>query len=126
MTDVRRGVLAAAVIIATIAAPTAAAKIWFGSVGGDTYSTGAAVTTKIAGCPTPCPVAGASIALGRDRGLKNPTRPVTRPVGVVGRRGGLTFRVPEVRRGRYRLVARVRGGRWYIASAPFAVVGAER
>ncbi len=92
-------ITAAAALV--LAAP-AAAKIWFMSVRGDTYAVGQSVRTEIAGCPTPCPVRGTQVWLGR----ASSNRLVR--LGTVDRRGVLIFRVPNVRAGTYHLAT---GGR---------------
>ena len=92
--------VSAAVALA-LAAP-AAAKVWFMSVRGDTYAVGQVVRTEIAGCPTPCPVRGTQIWLGRAASNR-----LVR-LGAVDARGVLVFRIPTVRPGTYHLAT---GGR---------------
>ena len=119
----RRHVLVAAALAALLTAPSAVAKIWFTSVGGKTYPIGASVTTTIVGCSMRCPVAGAQVAFARNARVNAPppSRPLTRPLGTVDRRGVVRFVVPKIAAGRYRLAARPRGGRWYWASGTFVV-----
>ena len=90
------------VAVALALAAPAAAKVWFMSVRGDTYVVGQLVRTEVAGCPTPCPVRGTQVWLGR----ASSNRLVG--LGAVDRRGGLVFRVPNVRPGLYHLAT---GGR---------------
>jgi hypothetical protein len=91
-----RPLLLCAAVALVLAAP-AAAKVWFLSVRGDTYGVGQVVRTEIAGCPTPCPVRGTQVWLGRS-GSNRLVR-----LGVVDRRGVLVFRIPNVRAGTYHL-----------------------
>ena len=81
--------------------PAAAAKTWFGSVGGKTYRPGQVVLTEVAGCPTPCPVRGTVVYLSGAA-----TTSTARRVGVVDRAGRLRFTMPQLVSGSYRLVAR--------------------
>jgi hypothetical protein len=89
--------LLVSVAVALVLAAPAAAKIWFMSVRGDTYAVGQVVRTEIAGCPTPCPVRGTQVWLGRSASNR-----LVR-LGVVDRRGVLVFRIPNVRTGIYHL-----------------------
>ena len=89
--------IAAVAVVALVVAAPAAAKVWFMSVRGDTYSVGEVVRTEIAGCPTPCPVRGTQVWLARTASNR-----LVR-LGVVDRRGELVFRVPNVRPGTYHL-----------------------
>ena len=122
-TDARSAVVAAVAAAALIVVPAATAKIWFQSVRGETFRAGDVVRTEILGCPNPCPVRGARIALGRGRTPLGRVRPVTSILATVDRRGHVAFRIPRVRDGAYHLVARFRG-RWLAASDAFHVAAA--
>ena len=88
-------------VTALVVVPPAAAKTWFGSVGGKTFGVGQVVVTEIAGCPIPCPPRGTVVYLSPAA-----KRDTTVRLGVVDRAGRLRFRVPKVTAGSYRLVAR--------------------
>ena len=123
-TGARSACLAAVAAAALVAVPTASAKIWFQSVRGATFSVGDVVTTEILGCPNPCPVRGARIALGRGQTPFARARAATRILASVDRRGRVTFRMPRITPGDYHLVARFRG-RWLAASDTFRVAAAS-
>src|SRR5687767_13070607 len=97
----RKLLIVLAVCTFLVAVPAAAAKTWFGSVGGKTYRPGQLVVTVIAGCPIPCPPRGTVVYFSPASDVDAVLR-----VGVVDRTGTLRFRVPAVRPGSYRLVAR--------------------
>ena len=117
----RIAALAGLLVGALVFVSTASAKIWFGSIAGKTYATGAAITTEINGCPVPCPVAGARIylAAGARAGRTVAPQPQTL-LGTVDRTGAVRFRAPAVRPGPYHLVARSRGN-WLAASDAFRI-----
>ena len=96
-----RTALTLIVVAALAIVPAAAAKTWFGSVGGKTFGVGQVVVTAIAGCPNPCPPRGTVVYLSPAA-----KRATTVRLGVVDRAGKLRFRVPDVTAGSYRLVAR--------------------
>ena len=87
--------------VALVAVPAAAAKTWFGSIGGKAYRPGQVVLTEVAGCRTPCPVRGTVVYLSGAASTSTARR-----VGVVDRAGRLRFTIPRLAPGSYRLVAR--------------------
>ena len=109
---------------ALVVVPAATAKIWFQSVRGETFRAGDVVRTEILGCPNPCPVRGARIALGRGVTPFGRARPVTSILATVDRRGRVAVRIPRVRAGEYHFVARFRG-RWLAASDTFRIAAAS-
>jgi hypothetical protein len=107
----------AAVVTALLVVPTAAAKVWFSGVPG-AAAPGTRVKAQVMGCEAApaCrqQVRGVRVFLARaDTGRASSDVP-PRPRWLVGRAtetGKLTFAVPNVRSGRYRLVARLTLGR---------------
>ncbi len=120
---VRPTLLALVAFTALVVAPVAAAKIWFGSVGGQTLRPGDVVTTAVRGCPNPCPLRGTRVALGRGATPFQPVRRVTRILGTVDRRGRVSFRIPQLEPDRYYVIATF-GRRWVAASDSFEIAAA--
>jgi hypothetical protein len=111
-----RKILLIAGTVALIVVPAAAAKTWFRSVGGKTFTPGQVVATEVIGCPLPCPVRGTIVFLSHAEKREARLR-----LGVVDRAGGLRFRIPEVAAGSYRLVGRLPNRPVYPVSAPFGI-----
>ena len=119
-----------AAMVMGLAAPAAEAKVWFGDMQGRELAWGRRVSSTIAGCPgndsCRAAVKGVAVALRRSPVRRAPTgRRRQARLGRVSAAGRLTFEVPRVRIGRYRLVARIRIGdrkRWMPASGRFRVI----
>ena len=97
----RASLVAAVAAAGLVVVPIAAAKTWFENVRGKQFTIGSVVTTRIPGCPVPCPPQGTRVSLAPGR---TSVRPLRR-LGIVDRSGRLRFRIPSVAPGRYHLVA---------------------
>jgi hypothetical protein len=124
---------ACVIAVVLVVAPSASAKIWFRGVDARTYEAGQLVRAAIAGCRgnTACAraVAGVQIYVTPATPATGTWNPDTIPqprwyVGKVTRDGSIAFRIPVVKRGDYRLVARLGGSakpRFFVASGGFRV-----
>jgi hypothetical protein len=118
-------VAAGAITAALLLAAPAFGKVWFQSMGGRHLSTGQQVTSVILGCPgnPSCreAVHGARVYLHRLGARAARRGPLIARVSAGGR---IAFNVPQVKPGRFRLLARVRtasGWRTLHASDPFRI-----
>ena len=114
-------------LVLLLLVPAAVAKVWFQDIEGRELRRGVRITTVITGCPgnpsCSAEVQGVTVLLRRDGD------PGLRRLARINTDGRLRFRVPHVRLGRYRLMARVRIGdqrRLRAVSGRFLIVERRR
>jgi hypothetical protein len=110
--------VASAAALGAVAAPPAAAKVWFNDLDGRELVWEQRVASTILGCPgnPSCreTVEGVEVRLRRGPSSRgNITRGHVRRLGRITAQGTIAFRVPRVTAGRYHLVAWMAIGDWH-------------